>query len=118
MRPAIERHHVMLALRGELDIAHQHEVVIARRLAKGAGEHLCRTLMIALIQFVEGFDYAARRTKKTLAVRVLADLDEEGLLRRFGFGTRRTRLIGADRGGQEFGRIEFGGPGFRGLGVW
>ena len=113
MRPAVERHHVMLALRGEFDVADQHEIVIAGGLAKGAVEHLGRALVIALIEFVEGLDDAARRIQQALAAGVLADIAQQRMHRRFGLGARRARLVGADGGGQEFGRIEFGGAGFR-----
>ena len=68
MRPAVERHHVMLALRGEFDVADQHEIVIAGGLAEGAVEHLRRALMIALIELVEGLDHAARRIQQALAL--------------------------------------------------
>src|SRR5215475_7794111 len=44
---AVERHHVMLALRRELDVADQHEIVVAGGLAKGAIEHFGWALMIA-----------------------------------------------------------------------
>src|SRR6202012_785566 len=94
------------------------EGLIARGLAKGAGEPLGRALMVALVQFVEGFDHPARRIQQTLTLRVLADIAQQGLHRRFGLGTRRARLVGANRGSQEFGRIELGGPGFRRLGFW
>ena len=69
MRLAVERHHVMLALRGELDVAHQHEIVVAGGLAKGAVEHLGRALVVALIELVEGLDHAARRIQQALAAR-------------------------------------------------
>ena len=117
MRLAVERHHVMLALRGEFDVADQHEVVIAGGFAKSAVEHLRRALMIALVELVKGFDHPARGIDQAFAAGVFADIAEQGLHRRFGFGARRTRLVGADGGGQEFGRIELGGAGFRRFGV-
>ena len=113
MRLAVERHHVMLALRGEFDVADQDEIVIAGGLAKGAVQHLGRALVIALVEFVEGFDHPARRIQQTLAVGVLADIAEQGLHRVLGLGARRARQVGANGGGQEFGGIEFGRAGFR-----
>ncbi len=86
MRPAVERHHVMLALRGEFDVADQHEIVIAGGFAKGAGERLRRALMIALIEFVVGFDHAPRRIQQALAVRVFADIAEQDVHRLLGLG--------------------------------
>src|SRR3954447_2109557 len=109
MRLAVERHHVMFALRGEFDIADQHEVVIARGLAEGAIEHLRRTLMIALVEFVEGLNYPARRIQQALAVGVFADIAEQGLYRLLGFSARRTRLVRAYGSGQKFGRVQLGG---------
>src|SRR4030088_2193629 len=113
MRLAVERHHVMFALRGEFDIADQHEVVIARGLAEGAVEHLRRTLMIALIEFVEGFDHPARRIQEALAAGVFGDYAELVLRRLLGFSARWTRLVRAYGSGEKFGRIQLGGTALR-----
>src|SRR3954464_10053942 len=96
----------MLALRGELDVAHKDEIIIAGGLAEGAIEYLGRALVVALIEFVESLDHAARRVKQALAVGVLADIGEQRLHRLLGLGARRARLVGADGGGEEFARIK------------
>jgi hypothetical protein len=114
MRPAVERHHVVLALRGEFDIANQDEIVIARGFAKGAVQHLGRALVVALIEFVEGFDHPARRIQEALAADVLADIAEQDLHGLFGLRARGARQIGANRSRQELGRIELGRAGLRG----
>src|SRR5947208_7514818 len=77
MRTAVERHHVVLALRGEFDVADEDEIVIAGGLAKGAVEHLGRTLVIALVEFVKGFDHPARRIEQALAMWILADIAQQ-----------------------------------------
>src|ERR1700759_3306332 len=98
MRLAVERHHVVLEWRGELDVADQHEVVIAGRLTEGAVEHLGRALVVALIEFVEGLDHPAGRVEQSLAIRGLADIREQRLYGGFRLAARRARLVGADRG--------------------
>src|SRR5882757_9143128 len=108
MRLAIERHHVVLALRRELDVADQHEIVVAGGLAEGAVEHLGRAQMIALIKFVEGLHHASRRVQQSLATGVLADIAEQRLYRGFRLGARRPRLVGADGRGQKLGWVQFG----------
>ena len=114
MRPAVERHHVVLALRGEFDVPDQDEIVIAGGFAKGAVQHLGRALMVALIEFVEGFDHPARRIQQAFAAGVLADIAEQRQHGPFGLPTRWARQVGAYGSRQEFGRIEFGRAGFRG----
>ncbi len=115
MRLAVERHHVMFALRGKFDVADQHEIIIARSLAKGAVEYFRRTLMIALIELVEGLDHPARRIQQALAGGVFADIAEQDLNSVLGFGARRARLVRADRGGQKFGWVQLGRAAFRNL---
>ena len=44
MRLAHERHHVMLAMGVERDVAHQHEIVVTADLAEGALQHVGRRL--------------------------------------------------------------------------
>jgi hypothetical protein len=107
----------MLALRGELDVADQHEIIVAGGFTKSAGQHLRRALMIALVEFVEGLDHPARGIDQTFAAGVFADIAEQGVHRRLGLGARWTRLVRTDGGGEEFGRIELGGARFRGFGV-
>ena len=75
MRPAEERHDVVLAMRIERDVAHQHEIVVGADLGERAVEHLDRAFVIAAEQFVIGGDDAARRVEQT---------------------TLRTRQIGID----------------------
>src|SRR3954453_10502492 len=91
VRPAVERHHVVLTLRGELDVPDQYEIVIAGGLAEGAVEHLSRAQVIPLVELVEIFNDPAWRVEKTLAPRIFADVADQGLHRLFGLGARRTR---------------------------
>ena len=53
MRLAVERHHVVLAMRGEADVADQHEIVVGLGLAKRAGERVGRDFAVAAIKLVE-----------------------------------------------------------------
>ena len=96
----------MLALRRELDVANQHEIIIAGGFAESAVEHLGRALMIALVQFVIGFDDAARRIDQALAGRILADIIEQGIDRGLRLGARRPGAISPHSRGQELGRVE------------
>src|SRR5260370_40648478 len=103
----------MFALRGEFDVADQHEIVVARSFTESAVERLRRTLMVALIKFVEGFDDPARRVQQALAGRVFADIAEQGLNRVLGLGARRTGLVRAYGSSQKFCRIQLGGGALR-----
>jgi hypothetical protein len=71
--------------------------------------------MVALIEFVKGFDHPARRIQEAFAVGVFADVAKQGLHRLLGFDAGGTRLIRAYSRGQKFGRIQFGGTAFRNL---
>ncbi|GAA0011386.1 hypothetical protein BRDID11004_28150 [Bradyrhizobium diazoefficiens] len=64
--------------------------------------------MVALIELVEGLDHAARRVQETLALGVLADIGQQRLHRRFRLCARGARLVGADGGREEFGRVKLG----------
>jgi hypothetical protein len=97
---------------GELDIADPDEVVIAGRFAKGTIEHLRRTQMIALIQFVKCLNHAARRIQQTFAIGVLSDIAEQGVNGLLGLGARRRGR--SARTAAELGRVELGRAGFRG----
>src|SRR5260370_33674988 len=99
----------MFALRGEFDVADQHEIVVARGFTERAVKRLRRTLMVALIKFVEGFDDPARRIQQALAGRVFADITEQGLNRVLGRGARRTRLVCTYGSRQKFCRMELDG---------
>src|SRR6516165_2560406 len=61
VRLAHERHHVVLAMGIEGDIAHQHEVVIPPDLAERAFEHIDRAFAIAAVKFFIGVDHALGR---------------------------------------------------------
>jgi len=54
--------------------------------------------VIALIEFVEGFDHAAGRIQQPLAAGIFTDVTQQRMHRGFGLGARRPRLIGADGG--------------------
>src|SRR5260370_21297101 len=92
----------MFALRGEFDVADQHEIVVASGLAESAVERLRGTLMVTLIKFVEGFDDPARRIQQALAGRVFTDIAEQGLDRVLGLGSRRPRLLSTYRSSPQF----------------
>ena len=66
MRLAGERHHVMLAMRIERNIAHQHEVVVAAGFREGAVEHLGRAFLVAGEQLLIGVDETLRRLDQAL----------------------------------------------------
>src|ERR1700758_4161407 len=115
MRLAIERHHVVLALRGKFDIADQHKIIIAGGLAKGAVQHLGRALMVALVELVERLDNPARRIQETLATGIFADIGQQRLHGHLSFRPRRARLFGSDGNRHELGGIELAGAGLRQL---
>jgi hypothetical protein len=69
--------------------------------------------MIALIEFVEGFDHPAGRIQQAFALGVFADIIEQGLYGVLGFGARWPWLVRADSGCEKFGRIEFSRPDLR-----
>ncbi|MHC2174896.1 hypothetical protein ACVIQW_004283 [Bradyrhizobium diazoefficiens] len=47
-------------------------------------------------------------SKRTLALGVLADIGQQRLHRRFRLCARGARLVGADGGREEFGRVKLG----------
>src|SRR5215475_1835291 len=54
MSPAMERHHVMLAVGVEPDVAHQDKLVVAAHFAERAIKHIGCTLPIAAIELLKG----------------------------------------------------------------
>src|SRR5205085_8907440 len=83
--------------------------------AESAIEHLRRTLVVALIKLVKGFDHSARGVEQTLSPRIFADVAKQRFDRLLGFSARRTRLVCPDRNRQEVGGIKLSRTGFRGL---
>ena len=103
MRLADERHHVVLAVRVERDVAHQHEIVIGADLAEGAVEHVGRQLAISAVKLVVGVDDAPRRVEQAFAVGIVARIGDQRphrgqrvLARGLGRG-RLARRSGHDR---------------------
>jgi hypothetical protein len=47
MSLADERNHMVLTMAIHLDVADEHELIVALHLVKGAVEVLCRVLMVA-----------------------------------------------------------------------
>jgi hypothetical protein len=72
MRLADERGDVVLAVRGERDIADQHRLVVRADLREGAVEHVGRALAVAAEQLFVGIDDAGRRLHQTLAIGIIA----------------------------------------------
>ncbi len=91
VRLAGERHHVVLAVRIERDVAHQHEIVVAAGLRERAVEHLGRAFLVAAEQLLIGAHEPLRRLDQALAVRIVADIGEQGAHRLFGLLARRAR---------------------------
>ena len=86
VRLAVERHHMVLAMRGEADVAHQHEIVVAGGLAERPLEQFVGRLVVAAKQLVIGLDHAPGRIEQALAGGVLADIGQQRLDRSFGLG--------------------------------
>ena len=98
MRLAVERHHVMLAMRGETDVADEHEIVVGLGLAEGAGERIGGNFAIAAIKLVQGRDDALWRRDKALAGRIVAEIGDQRAHRGFRLLPRRPIFDGRRRG--------------------
>src|SRR6266540_235933 len=94
MRLTHERHHVMLAMGVEGDIAHQHEVVVFPDLAEGAVEYLGRAFAIAAIELFVGVDHALGRVEQAFALRVIARKGDQRAHCSFGVLARGSRRSG------------------------
>src|SRR5262249_54469 len=88
---ADERHHVMLAVGVEGDVAHQHEVVVAADLVEGAVEHLGRALAIPAIKLLVGVDDALGSLDQAFARRVVARKGDQRAHRSFRVLARGAR---------------------------
>ncbi len=86
---AHERHHVMLALGIEGDVAHQHHVIVGANLGEGALEHLGRALAIAAVELLVGVDDALGRLDQALARRVVARKSDQRAYGRLRLLARR-----------------------------
>ena len=68
---AVERQHVVLAKREEVDILHDHHLVVAL-LEKGVGEHFVGILRVAARQYLHGLGHTHGGLLKTLPLGVFA----------------------------------------------
>jgi hypothetical protein len=101
---ADERHHVVLAMGRERDVADEDDVVIALDLLEGAVERLRRILVVAGIELLIRADHAVGRACQPFAGGVVAgpaDQGADGFLRfgAAGLGGRGRRLAGPLGGG-------------------
>ena len=86
-----ERHHVVLAVRIERDVAHQHEIVVLADLAEGAIEHVGRALAVTAVKLVESIDHPPGGIAQAFAIRIVASIGDERAHGRQRFFTRRLR---------------------------
>src|SRR6476661_2599809 len=92
VRLAIERHHVVFAVRIEADVAHQHKIVVTAGLAECTVEHLHRALAVALIDFLVGANHALGRLQQTLTIWIIARIGDERTHGGFRLLARGPRL--------------------------
>ena len=90
MDAADDRRDVMLAMRGETDIAQQHNLVVARDLLEGAPQMLGGVLVVAGEPLLIGAHHPGRRLEQPFAAGVVASPTNEGLNRFFSLRTRGT----------------------------
>ena len=90
VRLAEEREHVMLAHRVELDVAHQHHVVV-RLLEEGIADHLGGALLVALRQEAHRLLDPLGRLLEAVTIRILAQGEEHptDVLLHVGHGNSR-----------------------------
>ena len=86
MRLADDRHHVVLAMRMELDVADDDEIVIAGDLLEGAAELFRRAHVVAVEHFEVGLGDALGRVDQALAVRIVAGPAQQRAHGRLGLG--------------------------------
>ena len=108
MRLAVERHHVVFAVRIELDVLDQDEVVIAAGLAEGAVEHLGRAGAVAFVDFLIGVDDALGRIEHAFARGVVAGKGDQGAHGGLGLLARRARPARRRRGPHMVGQALLG----------
>ncbi len=98
---AHERHHVVLAMGMERDIAHQNDVVIAADLGKGRFQHSLGVFFVAREKFAIGVGDAARRIDQPFAVGVISRPGDQrthsglGLFARWAFDHPVERGLGS-----------------------
>ncbi len=73
MRLAHERHHVVLAMGRELDVAHEDHVVVAFDFLEHRAENVVGILMIAAEELFVGLHHALGRVQKAFAPGIVAD---------------------------------------------
>ena len=98
MRLAVERHHVVLAMRGKTDVADQHEIVVGFGLAERAGERIGGDFAIAAVKLVQGRDDALGRRGEPLARRIVAEIGDQRAHRGLRLLPRRPIFDGRRRG--------------------
>ena len=90
MGPADDRHHMVLAMGFDADIAQHDDLVIAFGLGKGPVQELHRIDGIAGEEFLIGAHHPGRRFAQAFAVRIVAGPAQQGADCRFGFLARRA----------------------------
>ncbi len=99
VRAADDRHHVVLAVRIEGDVAHHDHVVEGADLAEGTVEHLVGVFLVAAEELFVGSDHSLGRILEALAVRVFADPRQKRADRGLGLLARRPACVrGLGRG--------------------
>jgi hypothetical protein len=97
MRAADERHDVVLAMGGEGDVAHEHDVAIALDLLEDAVEKGGGILAVTREKLLESARHPPRRLGEPLAAGIVAGPADQRANRRLGFLTGRRPLGGARR---------------------
>ena len=99
MGAADDRHHVVLAMAVEGDVAHHDHVVIALHVLERAPQIGERILFVAGEHLPKGFRHAGRGVEQPFALRVFPHPAQKGADRFFGFITARSLALCAGRKG-------------------
>ena len=86
MRAADDRRHVMLAVRGEFDVAQHDHLVVTGNFFEGAAQFLARIFGIARKPVLVGIGYARRRVDQTFAGWIVAGPAQQDAHGIFGLG--------------------------------
>ena len=94
MRLADDRHHVVLAMRDELDVLDDDHVVIAGDFLEGAAELVGRAHVVAGEHLAIGLGHALRRIHQAFAVRIVAGPAQQRAHGCFDFGLGGRSVTG------------------------
>jgi hypothetical protein len=87
-----KRHHMMLAVGAERNVANKDYIVIAADFLEGLGQDGARVHVIAGEELAVSLCNASRCFKEALAIWVIASPGQKGFDRGFGFFTSGTRI--------------------------